>query len=56
MRVLDWIMLITGGLLTGIVMLVVFVFSFRFFLAFGPFIILFGMMRDFAREKKQNEV
>ena len=39
-------------MLTGIVMVMVFLFSFRFFLMFGPFIILFGMLKNLLRRAK----
>jgi len=40
-------------LLIGAVMVVVFLFSFGFFLHFGPFIILFWMIRDAIRKVRR---
>ena len=56
MKLLDWIKFIAGSLITGLVTVVVFFVSFEFYLAFGPFIVLFGMIRDlFSRGRRTDE-
>ena len=53
MKLLDWIKFIAGSLITGLVTVVVFFVSFEFYLAFGPFIVLFGMIRDLFDKRRR---
>ena len=52
LNVFEIIAGIIGMLIIGLIMVVVFLFSFRFFLMFGPFIILGGMIRDVLRKRR----
>ena len=53
MRVWEWAVFAAGVLLIGAVMVVVFLFSFEFFLAFGPFVMLFWMIRDAVSRRRE---
>lgn len=53
MRAWEWAAFAAGVLLIGAVMVVVFLFSFEFFLAFGPFVMLFWMIRDAVRRGRE---
>ena len=55
MKLLDWIKFIAGSLITGLVTVVVFFVSFEFYLAFGPFIVLFGMIRDLFDKRRRTD-
>lgn len=55
MKLLDWIKFIAGSLITGLVTVVVFFVSFEFYLAFGPFIVLFGMIRDLFHKRRRTD-